>query len=308
MRNKYVFVLCLLLGITILMSGFVFCLGKYDAYQLEQEGKEEETDDIVVVTSFYPMYVATSNVLRGVEGVRVENLSEPQTGCLHDFQLTPEDMKLLSTADVFVINGSGAESFLKNVRKKFPKLTVIEASSGLDDEEDVLMHAWMNPDYYRVEIVNISDGLLPLFLDQQATLLTARDRYLSKVQDLEEEVLELRSEMDGRPVILFHESYSGLVEELGLNVVSIVDLDEERQVSSGEIADVMKAISENEKCFVMAESTYGSELGNLVSTETQAKVLYLDPLTRGDYSDLNSYLTGMENNIDLIRTMLEEGN
>lgn len=46
------------------------------------------------------MYIATLNIVDGVEGVRLENLSEPQTGCLHDFQLTPEDMKLLSTADV----------------------------------------------------------------------------------------------------------------------------------------------------------------------------------------------------------------
>ena len=59
--------------------------------------------------------------------MRLENLSEPQTGCLHDFQLTPEDMKLLSTADVFVINGGGIESFMSDVAKAYPKLDVVEA-------------------------------------------------------------------------------------------------------------------------------------------------------------------------------------
>ena len=47
----------------------------------------DETDDtLTVVTSFYPMYIATLNIVDGVKGVRLENLSEPQTGCLHDFQ------------------------------------------------------------------------------------------------------------------------------------------------------------------------------------------------------------------------------
>ena len=67
--------------------------------------------ELTVVTSFYPMYIAAENVIGDAGDVRLENLSEPQTGCLHDFQLTPEDMKLLSTADVFIINGGGIESF-----------------------------------------------------------------------------------------------------------------------------------------------------------------------------------------------------
>ena len=92
---------------------------------------DEADDMLTVVTSFYPIYIATLNIVDGVDGVRLENLSEPQTGCLHDFQLTPEDMKLLSTADVFVINGGGIESFMSDVAKAYPKLDVVEASEDL---------------------------------------------------------------------------------------------------------------------------------------------------------------------------------
>ena len=45
--------------------------------------------DLRVVTSFYPVYVAALNLTDGVEGVAVESLTQPQTGCLHDFQLSP---------------------------------------------------------------------------------------------------------------------------------------------------------------------------------------------------------------------------
>ena len=38
-----------------------------------------------VVTSFYPMYIATINVTKDVEGVEVKNMTKPQVGCLHDY-------------------------------------------------------------------------------------------------------------------------------------------------------------------------------------------------------------------------------
>ena len=92
------------------------------------------------VTSFYPMYIAAENVIGDADGVRLENLSEPQTGCLHDFQLTPEDMKLLSTADVFIINGGGIESFMKEVAEAYPNLKIAFVAKGADNSSAPFLH------------------------------------------------------------------------------------------------------------------------------------------------------------------------
>ena len=140
---------------------------------------QEQTDgqELTVVTSFYPMYIAAENVIGDADGVRLENLSEPQTGCLHDFQLTPEDMKLLSTADVFIINGGGIESFMKEVAEAYPNLKIIEACenisllSGEEDDThhhegeteeehahgDVNAHAWMSVSAYETQVQTIAD-------------------------------------------------------------------------------------------------------------------------------------------------------
>ena len=64
-----------------------------------------------VVTSFYPIYLFALNLLDGVDGVEVTNLTEPTTGCLHDYQLQTGDMKTLARADAFLINGAGMEGF-----------------------------------------------------------------------------------------------------------------------------------------------------------------------------------------------------
>ena len=97
-RHKGLFVSALLAAIFVVAFGCTFFI-----YQKQE--KNAKAEDLTVVTSFYPMYIAALNVCDGVEGIHLENLSEPQTGCLHDYQLTPEDMKLLQTADVFIVNG-----------------------------------------------------------------------------------------------------------------------------------------------------------------------------------------------------------
>ena len=42
-----------------------------------------------IVASFLPVYGAALQVTDGVGGVEVENLVPPQTGCMHDYQMTP---------------------------------------------------------------------------------------------------------------------------------------------------------------------------------------------------------------------------
>jgi zinc transport system substrate-binding protein len=84
-----------------------------------------------VVTSFYPVYIATINVTRGIPGVEVTNMTKPGTGCLHDYVLKPEDLKIVGEADVFIINGAGMETFLDDVIKQQKNIKIIEASEGI---------------------------------------------------------------------------------------------------------------------------------------------------------------------------------
>lgn len=87
-----------------------------------------------VVTSFFPIYVFALNLTDGIEGLTVRSLTSPDTGCLHDYQLQPRDMKVLSQADLFLINGAGMEGYLEEVMSTFPDKTVVDASHGILEE------------------------------------------------------------------------------------------------------------------------------------------------------------------------------
>ena len=74
-------------------------------------------DKDVVVTSFYPVYIFTLNLVEGIDDIEVCRMAENNTGCLHDYTLTAKDAKILNDADALVINGAGMELFVEDLYK-----------------------------------------------------------------------------------------------------------------------------------------------------------------------------------------------
>ena len=351
MKNKCKFVgimfLCILIVCTLAVMAYEHTAGKTGAAgemsdTSDSEKNTDEADDMLtVVTSFYPMYIAALNIVDGVEGVRLENLSEPQTGCLHDFQLTPEDMKLLSTADVFVINGGGIESFMSDVAKAYPKLDVVEACEDVallseddansdhdydheadtesdsdhdhdheadaesdsahdHDHGDENAHAWMSVPRYRTMVQTIASRLAEKDAKHADEYYANAKAYDAKLAVLEEKINSLKSLTNGQNIIIFHEAYAYVADDFSMNACYLLDLDEERSVSAGEIKQVISAIKDDGVSVILAEELYGKSMGDTVSRETDVHVIYIDPLNRGEY-DKDSYLDGMEHNIELIK-------
>ena len=355
MKNKCKFVgimfLCILIVCTLAVmayehtyehtAGKTGAAGEMSDASDSAKNTDEADDMLTVVTSFYPMYIATLNIVDGVKGVRLENLSEPQTGCLHDFQLTPEDMKLLSTADVFVINGGGIESFMSDVAKAYPKLDVVEACEDVallsDDESDSdhdhdhdadaesdsdhdhdheadaesdsahnhdhgdeNAHAWMSVPRYRTMVKTIASHLAQKDEAHAEEYYANAEKYDAKLAKLEKEQDSLKSLTDGQNIVIFHEAYAYVADDYSMNACYLLDLDEERSVSAGEIKQVISAIKDDGVSVILAEELYGKSMGDTVSRETDVHVVYIDPLNRGEY-DKDSYLDGMEQNIELIK-------
>lgn len=317
MKNKYMFVLVLLLSILVISFGFT------NIYVSQHEQTKDE--EFVVVTSFYPMYIASMNVIGDTEGVTLKNLSEPQTGCLHDFQLTPADMKLLSTADVFIINGGGIEFFMEDIAKQYPELVIIEACEGIellceteehgheheddvdsDDEHnhDVNAHAWMSVANYRKQVESISAGLAKIAPQMSESFLANAGAYDRKLEELQVEQEALLTLTQGTEAIMFHCAYDYVAEDLGLEVAFCMDLDEERQVSAGEVAEVLEVIQEHDVKYIFAEALYGTSMCEMVQKEADVEVIYLDSLNRGEYK-ADSYLEAMRNNLKLIRSAFQ---
>ena len=296
MKNKYVFV-------TVMLAVLLFLgVGLTEIYVNHTEEKED--GQYTVVTSFYPMYIAALNVAGENDHIRLENLSEPQTGCLHDYQLTPADMQRLSTADAFIINGGGIESFLGEVAEQYPDLTIINASEQVGLIEDNA-HAWMNIEDYMTQVKTIEAELSAADPADAEQFSENADAYLAKLSSLKEQADAVKPLTEGKNIVIFHEAYEYVAEEFGMQVSYVMDLDEERQVSAGEVADVVRAVTDGGVRVILAEELYGKDMGDTVESETDAKVCYLDTLVRGDY-DEDSYLNAMQQNITLLKEVFSD--
>ena len=102
----------LMAGITAVSLGITALLGLY---------RTERKEGFSIMASFYPVYTAALNVAGGIDGVTVSCLTQPQTGCLHDYQLSPEEMIALKKADLLILNGAGAEAFLDSALSQLPE-------------------------------------------------------------------------------------------------------------------------------------------------------------------------------------------
>ena len=322
-QNKYIFVLIMLLAIAV--AGGIFT-----TVYVKLENSGEESGSIRVVTSFYPIYIAAENVIGDNPDVTLQNLSEPQTGCMHDYQLTPQDMILLSEADVFIVNGGGIESFLSEVAESYPELTIIQATDGLEllgeeehfEEEDGHVHeeeeehiheeghthnhgdenahAWMSTELYAEMVGNIAEGLARADSEHREAYQKNAEQYCEKIQKLTDQIAEVKEELSGKNIIIFHEAYEYVAQQYGMDVAYCLDLDEERQVSAGEVAEVMEQIHGNQVSVILAEELYGKSMGDTIEREGECKVYYLDTLVRGPY-EKDSYLNAMQDNIDLMK-------
>ncbi|MEG0320076.1 MAG: zinc ABC transporter substrate-binding protein, partial [Niameybacter sp.] len=109
----------ILILLVIAYTGFI--LYKYnERTKLQQEIAHKP---FTVVTSFYPMYIHTSALMKETPH-QLLNMADQTVGCLHDYQLTVQDTKKLYEADVLVINGLGSETFIEKAYMQNPTLQV----------------------------------------------------------------------------------------------------------------------------------------------------------------------------------------
>lgn len=127
-----------------------------------------------------------------------------------------------------------------------------------------------------------------------------REQYLCQLDELYEKQQEAAQETAGEKILIFHEAFAYMAQDYGMTVCGGMDLDEERQVSAGEVADVLRQIRTQEVRVILAEELYGKRMCETLQKETDIGVIYLDTCVRGDCR-ADSYLRAMEENITRMR-------
>ena len=265
-------------------------------------GAKETPRRLTIVASFYPMYVMTANIVKDVPGVELASLAPPNSGCLHDFQMTPQDMKALSRADVLVANGAGMESFLGEVISQNPKMAVIDASRGI---ELIEYQGTANPHIFAsisgamAQVGNIADGLEKTDPAHARQYRANASAYLARLDSLKSRMHLALKDVKSRDIITFHEAFPYFAREFGLNILAVIEREPSSEPSAGELARIIGIIRESKVKAIFAEPQYPAKSAETIGRETGVKVYTLDPGVTGPMEP-DAYLKAMEKNLEVL--------
>lgn len=269
--------------------------------------KKEDSARLTVVTSFYPMYIMTANIVKDIPGVRLVNMAPPFSGCLHDYQMTPQDMKTLSQADILVINGAGMESFLGKTIKQNPNLSVIDASMGIELIEH---QGTANPHIFASisgairQVRNIEAGLEKADPEYIGYYRENAQRYLVKLESLKEKMHLALNDFKNRNIITFHEAFPYFAREFNLNILAVIEREPGSEPSAGELAKTIEMVRKNKVKALFAEPQYPAKSAQTIAQETGAKVYILDPAVTGPMEP-DAYIAAMEKNLTILEEALQ---
>lgn len=259
-------------------------------------------ENLRVVTSFYPVFVSTLNVVEGVPGVEVHNMASPHIGCLHDYQLTAGDVRRLADADLLLVNGAGMEPLLDKVKDQSPSLRVVDLSEGIP-LLDGNAHVWLSIEGASRQVDNIAAALSEAAPDKAGAFRANAENYKASLNALGEKMRSALAPYAGTPIVTFHEAFPYFARDFRLDLVGVIEREPGTEPSARELAGTIGLVRERQVKALFAEPQFSDKSAQVIARETGARVFQLDPVVTGPSDPAEArgaYLRAMEKNLGVL--------
>lgn len=305
MRNRIIMI-CIFIVLLVITTVFTININ------------EEQETKFNIVTSFYPMYVATLNITDGVDKISVKNLTSDIGGCIHDYVLSTTELVTLAKADALVINGAGMEGFMDKVISNFDNLDIIDSSTGIDvihnecDEEhhehghshETNTHIFVSVRNYIKQVQNICAKLVEKDSINSDKYKQNTELYIESLRELEQEIEDAMATIGSRNIVTFHNTFDYFAKDYGLNVIGTIENEHGKNPSAGEIAVLVENIKKNNVRAIFVEPEYNVKIVDTIAKETGVKVYTLNPVTSGE-NEKDEYINIMRENLNVLKEALK---
>ena len=308
--------------LSLLLSGLLFltaCGGGAAA----GPAPAAEDEPLRILATTYPVYLFTTAVTDGVEGVEVTRLIKEEISCLHDYTLTVNDMKAIEAADVIVMNGVGLEDFMEDALAA-SDAPVIDCSEGVellaalgheghDHDTEYDPHIWMDPERAGRMIENIGAGLSQADPDRAETYAAQAAEAAFQLQHWYSVKLDVIAsdqpdlQLPHRALITFHDGFQYFADAFQLDLLKAIEEEEGAEASAAEIKEIVELIGEHDLPVIFTEKNGSDATAQAIARETGVAVAQLDMVMSGDGTGLEAYSAAMDENIKTIINALSEG-
>jgi zinc transport system substrate-binding protein len=272
----------------------------------------EAAEKLRIVTTFLPAYCIAANVAG--EAAEVENLL-PGSVSLHDYQLSPGDIRKLGRAGVIVVNGLGMETFLERAfANAAPGMAekVVRLSDGLDKElieesgphhhhepghtHEHNPHIWLDPQLAMHAVTNVLRALEARDPDRSVIYRRNAGIYLGRLAALDKELADSLAAVRDFAFVTYHSAFPYFVRRYDLQLAGVVEQVPEVAPSPREMSLLLRVIREKQVKALFAEPGASTRMARQIARDTGITLAELDPLETGVLTP-SSYEEGMRRNL-----------
>jgi zinc transport system substrate-binding protein len=281
---------------------------------------KQETDCIRIITTFYPMYDFTRNIIGSAKNIKmlIPSGIEP-----HDFEPSVKDMENITAAAAFIYNSDDFETWVPQAKKNInlKQTEVINAAQGikltknsLDHKEKSKIHKeafdphiWLSPKLAMKEIKNIRNGLIRKFPNKRKLFIKNTQKYLKKLKKLDDAYQAAFKGAVHKKFITQHKAFSYLANDYGLKQVSIAGLSLE-EVSPARLAELKQYVKKENLKVIYFEKTTSTKAAQTLAKEAGLETVVLnslESLTKVEQKKGKDYVAVMKDNLKALKLTIK---
>jgi zinc transport system substrate-binding protein len=290
-------------GALALITG---CSGSATGDSTSAGSPDNSDGKLVIATSFYPLHYVTERIAG--DRATVRNLTPPGVEP-HDLELAPQDVALISDADLVIylsgfqdavdeaVDGE-AEGSATDVTTaaKLDQTAAEEGETGADP------HFWLDPKRLIAVSTLIQQRLTEKDAAGAATYAANLSSLSIDLDTLDDEFRAGLASCTSKNLVTSHQAFGYLAAQYGLTQVGITGLSPDEEPNPATLARVTDFVRTNKVRTIYYETLLNPAIARTVASETGARTLVLDPIEGiTDQSQGIDYFMIMRSNLENLK-------
>jgi zinc transport system substrate-binding protein len=294
------------------------------------------SEKLPVIASIYPV----ADMVQQVGGDHVDvTFVLPAGASPHTFEPKPSLVKKFSSARIFFMIGTGLEFWAeKFINLAGPGLTTVvlsegvslihtaghhheneaehhhedeaehyHARSGISDHESSVAnpHIWLNPVIAKSMVNKITTALCDVDRQHVTYYKERGQRYLKKLDDLDQMIQKTVSTFTIRKYVSFHASWVYFARRYGLESAGVIEAAPGRNPTPIQIKNIVAMIKKYHIRAVFAEPQLNPRAAEIIAREAEVNVLLLDPLGGPNLKGRSTYIDLIKYNLNVLQEAMK---
>jgi ABC-type Zn uptake system ZnuABC Zn-binding protein ZnuA len=251
-------------------------------------GFGQANDERPLVVTSASIFADMTEVIAG-DLLRVQSVV-PIGGDPHIYEPTPEDVRLVSRADLVLINGLTFEGWMNelidNSGTRAETVTITKGIGTIESEEYANSsdpHAWMTAANGQLYVRNIRDALIRLDPFNKQVYEFNAGLYLQQLEDLDQEIFRQIASIPAKRRILItsHDAFRYYGRHYGIQVEAALGTSTDAQVQTEDVNRLTTTIRASGVPAIFVETTVNPKLIRQLATDNGVIIggnLYADSL------------------------------